>query len=160
MPQEYGAQAERPDEQVPAADQPDHRSQDYGRDHVIFIQPAQLGKFCEIADVVEARVVVFIGHDPADVRPEKSKQCGRMKVQFLIGMAMMMAMMRRPPQYALLRRAHGHERDYELKDAAGFKRAVRKIAVISGSNEKHAHAEERQTSHQVVPMKRNEKYQQ
>ena len=46
---------------------------------MILIQPAQLGKFCEIADVVQARVVVFIGHDPADVRPEKSKQRGRMK---------------------------------------------------------------------------------
>ncbi len=73
VPQEYGAQAERPDEQVPAADEPDHRSQGYGRNHVIFIQPAQLGKFREIADVVQTRVIVFVGHDPADVRPEKSE---------------------------------------------------------------------------------------
>ena len=83
-----------------------------------------------------------------------------MKIQFLIGMAVMMAMMRCPPQYALLRRAHGHERDYELKDAAGFKRAMRKIAVVSGGNEKHAYAEERQAGHQVIPVKRNEKYEQ
>lgn len=83
-----------------------------------------------------------------------------MKVQFLIGMAVMMAMMRRPPQHALLRRAHGHERNYELEDAAGFKCAMRKIAVVSSGNEKHAHAEERQASHQVIPVKGNEKYQQ
>src|ERR1700737_2676595 len=83
-----------------------------------------------------------------------------MKVQFLIGVAMMMAMMRCPPQYALLSGAHGHERDYELEDAAGFKRAVRKIAMISSGNEKHTHAKERQASDQVIPMKRNEKYQQ
>ena len=64
---------------------------------MVFVQPAQLGKFREIAYVVEARVVVFIGHDPADMRPEKSKQGWRMKVQFLIGMAVMMAMVRCPP---------------------------------------------------------------
>ena len=127
---------------------------------MIFIQPAQLRKFREIADVVEARVVVLVGHDPADVRPEKSKQRGRMKIEFLIGMAMMMAMMRCPPQHAFLRRAHGHEGDYELKGAAGFEGAVRKIAVVSGGNEKHAHAEEPQAGHQVIPMERNEKYQQ
>jgi hypothetical protein len=69
-------------------------------------------------------------------------------------------MVRRPPQHALLRGAHGHERDYELKDATGFKGAMRKIAMVSGGNEEHAHAEERQAGHQVIPMKRNEKYQQ
>ena len=73
VPQQHGAQAERPDEQVPSANQPDHRPQRNGRNHVIFIQPAQLGEFREIADVIEARVVVFIRHDPADVRPEKSE---------------------------------------------------------------------------------------
>ena len=83
-----------------------------------------------------------------------------MKVQFLIGMAMMMAMVRRPPEDAFLGGAHGHEGDYELKGTAGFKGAVRKIAVVSGGNEKHAHSEERQAGHQVIPMKRNEKYQQ
>ncbi len=73
---------------------------------------------------------------------------------------MMMAMMRRPPQDALLRGAHGHEGDYELKGAAGFKGAVRKIAVVSGGYEKHAHAEERDAGHQVIPMERYEEYKQ
>jgi hypothetical protein len=83
-----------------------------------------------------------------------------MKIQFLIGVPVMMAMVRRPPQHALLRGTHGHEGNYELKHAAGFKGAMRKIAVISGGNEKHAHAEERQASNQVIPVKRDEKYQQ
>ena len=124
---------------------------------MIFIQPAQLGKFRKIADVVEARIIVFIRHDPANVGPEKSKQGGRMKIQLLIGVTVMMAMVRRPPQHAFLRGTHGHERDYELEDAAGFKCAMGKIAVVSGGNEKHAHAEQCQASHQVIPMKRNEK---
>ena len=83
-----------------------------------------------------------------------------MKIQFLIGMAMMMAMMRCPPENTFLRRAHGHEGNYKLKRAAGFKGAMRKIAVVSGGNEKHAHAEKREAGHQVIPMKRNEKYKQ
>src|SRR5256885_12219446 len=51
----------------------------------------------------------------------------------------MVAVMRRPPKHALLRRGHGHESDHELEHATSFERAVRKIAVIARRDEEHPH---------------------
>src|SRR5215472_5445997 len=85
-----------------------------------------------------------------DQEPEKRR---RMQVQLLVGIAVMVAMMRRPPEHAFLRGRHGHECDNELKRAAGLKRTVRKITVITGGNEKHAHEDDRQSGDDVIPMK-------
>jgi hypothetical protein len=75
-------------------------------------------------------------------------------------MPVMVTVVRRPPQHALLRRRHGYERDDKLEYAAGLERAMRKIAMISGGDEEHAHHQEREAGHQVIPMKWNEKDQQ
>src|SRR5438552_807306 len=118
--------------------------------------PAQLGKLCEVGDVFDPRVVVFIGNDPAYVRPEKPEKRRRMQIQFLVGMPVMVAVMRRPPKHALLRRGHGHESNHELEHATSFERAVRKIAVIARRDEEHPHDQQAETCHQVIPMKRHE----
>src|SRR5207245_7586301 len=99
------------------------------------------------------------GEDPSDVRPEEAEERGRMQVQFLVGKAVMVAMMRGPPQHALLRGRHGHECYDELEDSAGFKRPVRKVAMIAGGDEEHTHYQQRQAGHQVIPMKWHEKNQ-
>ena len=124
MPEQHSAEAERPDKHRPSADKPQHRAKHRRRHYVIFVQPAQFREFRKIADVIHARVVVFVGENPADVRPEKAEQRGRVQIQFLVGIAVMVAMMGRPPQHALLRRRHGHEGDDELEDAASLKRPV------------------------------------
>jgi len=90
------------------------------------------------------------------MRPEKTKERGGMKIVFLIGEAMVMAMVSGPPENALLRGGHGHEGDDELKGAAGFIRAVRKIAVIAGGDEKHANDEKGGASDEIRPVKRKE----
>jgi len=90
------------------------------------------------------------------MRPEKTKERGGMEIVFLIGEAMMMAMVSGPPKNAFLRGRHGHEGDDELEGAAGFVRAVRKIAVIAGGDEKHANDEKRGTSDEIRPVKREE----
>src|SRR5262249_12134297 len=95
-----------------------------GRDHVVFVQPAQLGKSGKVADVVEARGVVLIRDDPAHVGPEEAEQCGRVQVVFLVGIAVVMAMMSSPPKNALLRGSHSHESDEELERKTGLKGAV------------------------------------
>ena len=160
VPQQHGAKTESPDEQMPSADQP-HRSAEHGGRHgVVLVQPAQLGEFRKVADIIHARFIVFVRENPADVRPEKAEERRRMQIQLLVRIAVMVAVMRRPPQHALLRRRHGHEGDHKLKHAAGLKRAVRKIAVIAGRHEEHAHQQQRQTSHQVIPVKRDEKNEQ
>src|SRR5438105_6872123 len=83
-----------------------------------------------------------------------------MQIQLLVRVPVMMAVVCRPPQHALLRRRHGHEGDDDLKRAAGFKRAMREIAMIPGRDEEHAHDEERKGSHEVIPMKGDEENQQ
>src|SRR5579884_2593161 len=60
VPEEHGAQAETPEEQRPAADEPENHGESYRRDHVVLVQPAELGKFGEVADVVEAGLVVLV----------------------------------------------------------------------------------------------------
>jgi len=97
-------------------------------------------------------------NNPADVRPEKSEERGRVQIQFLIGIPVMVAVMRRPPQHALLRGGRRDKRDYELEHAAGLERAVRKIAVVARGHEKHAHQENTQAGKKIRPMKMNEKY--
>jgi len=62
-----------------------------------------------------------------------------MNVACLIGMQMMPAMMRSPPQCALLRGRLRKHRENELKNAAGFVGAVRKISVIAAGDGKHPH---------------------
>jgi len=58
------------------------------------------------------------------MRPKESEKGRRVQIQFLVRMTVMMAMMGRPPEHSLLRGGHGHERDHELKHAAGLERAV------------------------------------
>lgn len=51
---------------------------------------------------------------------------------------MMMPMMGRPPQHALLCGRHREERQEELEDPAGLERAMGKIAVISRRDRNHS----------------------
>src|SRR5260370_39433470 len=89
VPEQHSAQAEAPHKQVPSADQPKRGAKGDRRHQVVLVQPAQLRKLREVADVFEARVVVFIGDDPANLRPEKAKQRRRMQIEFLVRMSWM-----------------------------------------------------------------------
>src|SRR5713226_6891553 len=81
-------------------------------------------------------------------------------IQLLVRMPVMVAMMRRPPKHALLRRGHGHECDHKLENAAGLERAVRKITVIARGHEEHPHHQQGQAGDQVITVKRREEDQQ
>src|SRR5258708_12610133 len=69
----------------------------------------------------------------------------------------MMAMMRRPPENALLGGRHGHPGNHKLKPAAGFEGAMRKIAMIAGGDEEHAHFKKHESGDEIRPLKRQEK---
>src|SRR5216684_1484494 len=97
--------------------------------------------------------------EPADVGPEEAEERGGMQVQFLVGMAVMVAMVGGPPEHALLRRGGGHEGDDELEDAAGLEGTVRKITVIAGGDKEHAHNQQAEASDQVIPVKGHEENQ-
>jgi hypothetical protein len=64
---------------------------------------------------------------------------------------MVMPVMRRPPQHALLAGRHCHKGDKKLKDSAGLVGAMRKIPMISGGNEEHSCRNQRQAADQIHP---------
>src|ERR1700722_18771327 len=123
---------------------------------MIFVEPAELGKFGEVGDVVDARVVVAIGHDPANVGPKETEECGGVDVIVLVGKTVMMAVMGGPPEDAFLYGGHGHEGDYELECAAGLVGAMRKIPVIAGGDPEHPHRDKGHASDQIRPPEGNE----
>ena len=61
---------------------------------------------------------------------------------------MVVPVVRRPPQHALLGGGLGEERQDELEDAARLERAVGEVAVVPGRHPAHAHVVERQCPHQ------------
>jgi len=61
VPQDHRADAVAPYEQAPAAGQEHADCENDGRHDVVFVQPAQLGIFIEIADELGPRMVITIG---------------------------------------------------------------------------------------------------
>src|SRR5579864_8513204 len=76
-----------------------------------------------------------------------------MQILFGIRIAVMMPVIGGPPEHTLLSGHSGHEGHHKLKGAAGLKRAVGKIAVVSGRNKKHARVIKGQANDQIRPMK-------
>src|SRR5579863_10108999 len=116
---------------------------------MILVEPAEFREFGEVGDVVQARVVVAIGHDPTNVGPEETEERGGVDVVVLVGKTVMMTMVGGPPENAFLGGGHGHEGDYELECAAGFVGAMRKIPVIAGGDPEHPDRDEGRAVDQV-----------
>src|ERR1043166_3293470 len=74
------------------------------------------------------------GKNPSEVAVDEPFVPGRMYVAFGIGVQMMVPMLRRPPQDALLRRALRQDREHELKRPAGCVGTMRKVAMIAGAD--------------------------
>ena len=66
-------------------------------------------------------------------------------------MQVMMAMLGRPPEHALLGRALGQEGEHELERAAGRVGAMREIAMIAGADGEHPQPIERDAERDRLP---------
>tara|TARA_B100000749_G_scaffold216547_1_gene171434 strand:+ start:1555 stop:1854 length:300 start_codon:yes stop_codon:yes gene_type:complete len=66
-----------------------------------------------------------------------------MKVQFIIGVLVMVSVMRCPPQGATLGSAGAQNSEDELGRATGLERFVGKVPVIESCNREHPHQEKR-----------------
>jgi hypothetical protein len=73
------------------------------------------------------------------------------EVFFLVGVAVVMAVVGSPPENALLRRGHGHPGDNELKPAAGLEGAVGEVTVITGRDEEHTRLVKEEAGEQEGP---------
>jgi hypothetical protein len=88
----------------------------------------------EISHAGEVCLILAAGEDPADVTINKAEVARRMNVELRIGMEMVVAMVRRPPQHALLRRRLRNECENELKDPRGLIGAVGKVAMVASAD--------------------------
>ena len=114
---------------LPAADQEaEHRGHDR-RDEDPLVEPDQLGKLVQVAHGLLVVFLVLGREHPADVRPVKALELGGMEIVLGVGMAVVMPVMRRPPERALLRRAAPEKGEAELEEAAGLVAAMGKVAV-------------------------------
>jgi len=115
-----------PEKERQSADEKKARWRAWPRNHVVICRASgAAGNLAKSSDVVEAGVVVFVGNDPADVRPEKPKAWGSEdrlpdRENDDDGDD------ERPTREHPFARSHGHESDDELKDAAGFEERCEK----------------------------------
>src|SRR5437867_3536989 len=137
--EEHGAPEESDHQARPAADQPAQETKRDRGSELEFVQPPQFGKAREIGDLDEVGLGVPADEDPADVAVPEALVAWRMDVMLGVGMQVMMAVLGRPPQYALLGGALRQQGENELERAAGRVSAMREVAMITGANGKHAH---------------------
>ena len=103
------------------------------------IQPTQFRIARPILNGVPGRRYVLVGENPSQVRPPETGGVRRVRIVRRVREAVMLAVMRRPPQRSLLERTTAEEGDEELHHSPHFVRAVSEITVIAGRDAEHAH---------------------
>ena len=73
-----------------------------------------------------------------DARRRSRVVARRVDVLLGVGVQVVLAVLGRPPEHALLRRALGEAGEHELAGAAGLEGAVREVAVVAGADAEHA----------------------
>ena len=122
----------------PAGDQEAQYGKRVSRPALVLVQPHQLRIARKVGDLDHVEGVVPLREDPAHVAVEKTGVARRVHVVFGVGMQMMVAMLGRPPQHALLQRALARDGKDELEDAAGRIGAMGEVAVIAGADREDA----------------------
>ena len=130
---------EKADDQArPAGNQVAQHGERISRPALMAMQPHQFGIAREVVDLDHVEGVVPAREDPAHMAVDKAGVARRMDVVLGIGMEVMVAVLGRPPQHALLQRALAHESEDKLEDAAGRIGAMGEVAVIAGADRENA----------------------
>src|SRR5208337_2963018 len=96
------------------------------------MEPHQLRIAGKIGNSGQIRSGMPPRENPAEMTVEESGVARRMNVELGVGIEMVIAVVARPPQHALLRRALRQRGENELKGAAGLESAMREIAMVAG----------------------------
>ncbi len=102
------------------------------------VEPHQLRVAREVLDGLVLRRPVLVAENPARVAPPEALLHGRVDVLLLVRVAVVVAVVRRPPQHALLRGGGAHEGQDELEDAVRLVGPVGEVAVEARGNPPHA----------------------
>ena len=101
------------------------------------MQPPQLGKGRKIRDLHQVGLIVLSSENPADMAVDEPLVPGRMHISTCIGMQMVVTVLCRPPQNALLSAALGENGKDELKYPAGRVGSMREVTVIPRADGEH-----------------------
>ena len=152
MEQRGGADEEAPDKQLGAvglehgrrvfqiaAESEKAGGKKCGDHNVKAVQPDEFGVFGQILDLGVVGGEVAPAGDPANVRPQKTVDVGRMRILWFVGVLVVMPVMVRPPQRSALNRGAGPECEEKLAEAGGVVGFMGKVPVKNARNRKHPH---------------------
>ena len=131
---QHAAHEEAPDQAAPAADEEAQPGQDEGRQSMIPVEPTQFGVAAQVLYQPPVRCAGGRGQDPADVGPPKAVADGGVQVLGRVRGAVVVPMLRRPPQRPLLGCATPQPGQHELERPARLVRAVGEVTVVAGSH--------------------------
>ncbi len=131
--------------------QPHAEAERERRNEEPFVEPAELRILEEVLHLVLVGVFEFRREDPADVAPPETVDLRGVNVARLIALPVVQAVMRGPPDDALLRARRREEREHELHRARRLVRAVREVAVVPARHAEHAHVIERDRERETPP---------
>ncbi len=134
----HRAPAEADHQAGPAGQEKAQGAQGDRRQQLVSVQPAQLGVARKILDLDQVGIGVAPVENPADVGVEDAALAGRMQVVGGVGIEVVMPVLGRPPQDALLPCALGQRRQQELIDSAGRIGPVGEVAVVAPGHREHA----------------------
>ena len=110
---------------------------------VVAVQPAQLRVARQVGDARPVRAETLAGQEPARMAPPEPALVRRMRIGRGIGVAMMVAVVRGPPQRSTLHAGGADQREHELQHARGAEGAVREVAVVEAGDGEHPHCVQR-----------------
>ena len=131
-----GAEPRRPPLQR-EAERDGEGCEQHGRNDVETVKEAQFRETRKVAHLLDSRVAISLLEEPEPVAaPEASLRAVR--ILLLVGEAVMLTVVRRPPQRAALGAGGADECQYELHGPRGREGAVREVAVEEGRDREFA----------------------
>ena len=114
----------------------------------IAVQPEQLGIAGEVGHLRQVGGIVLPGENPADMGIEEAAVTRGVNVVLRVGMDVVVAVLGRPPQHALLGGALREAGEDELECPTRGEGAVRKIAMVGRADGEDPHGIEREADPQ------------
>ena len=127
----------------PAAPQEQRRRERDRHEHVEAIEQAQLGEALEVAHARAVGAEAGAREEPAHVAAQEAR-ARRMRIVLGVGVAMVVAVVRGPPERSALHAARADHAEHELHDARRAERAVREVAVVERGDREHAQRVQRE----------------
>ena len=127
----------------PGAEQEQRDRQHHRHQDVVAIEPAQFRETGEIADAAPIGAETAAREKPADMAAPETVDDRRMHIVRGVGMTVMIAVMRRPPQRSALHAGRADQREGELHRARGAEALVREVAVIETGDREHPYRVQR-----------------